>query len=247
MSLTHNGHNDLADSWMPDPRIGDDGFEHGGVSALGEVVVAELNRLGIMVDVSHASKATVLDLARLSRAPLIASHSGVRAIAGTERNMDDEMMLALAGTGGVMQTVALGSFVRDVPEARRLAIQALRAEFGIGRDRRPQDLTPAERSEYVARMAAIDGQWAAVTVQDYVDHIDYAVRLIGIDHVGISSDFDGGGGVAGWSNAAETFNVTLELVRRGYSDDEIRKLWGGNLLRVWRETERVAARLQARS
>lgn len=245
MSLTHNGHNDLADSWLPDPRIGDDGVEHNGVSALGRQVVAELNRLGIMVDVSHASKATTLQLAEISRAPLIASHSGVRALATTERNMDDEMLRAVARTGGVVQTVALGAFVRDPPPERQAAVQALRAEFGIGRDRRPQQLTPAERSAYAARMAEIDARWAPVTLQDYVDHIDYAVELIGIDHVGISSDFDGGGGVLGWGSAAETFNVTLELVRRGYTDDEIRKLWGGNLLRVWRDAERVARELQA--
>jgi membrane dipeptidase len=245
LSLTHNGHNDLADSWTPDARIGDSGFEHNGVSALGEQVVAELNRLGIMVDVSHASKAATLHLARISKAPLIASHSGVRAIASIERNMDDEMMRALAATGGVMHTVALGSFVKDVPRARQDAVQALRAEYSFGPARRPQDLTSAERAAYTDKMAAIDARWPPATLRDYVDHIDYAVRLIGIDHVGISSDFDGGGGLAGWNNAAETFNVTLELVRRGYSEDEIRKLWGGNLLRVWRATEDVARSLQA--
>jgi membrane dipeptidase len=245
MSLTHNGHNDLADSWLPDPRIGDTGFEHNGLSALGEQVVAELNRLGIMVDVSHASKAATLHLARISKAPLIASHSGVRAIASTERNMDDEMMRALAATGGVMQTVALGSFVQDVPQPRQEALQALRAEYRLGAGRRPQDLTSSERAAYTARMAEIDAHWPPATVADFVDHIDYAVRLIGIDHVGISSDFDGGGGIVGWNNAAETFNVTLELVRRGYGEAEIRKLWGGNLLRVWRATESAARSLQA--
>jgi membrane dipeptidase len=245
-SLTHNGHNDLADSWLPDPGIGDRGFEHGGVSALGEQVVAELNRLGIMVDVSHASKATTLHLARISRAPLIASHSGVRALARTERNMDDEMMRALAATGGVMQTVALGAFVTDPPAARVEATRVLRERFGIGPGgRRMQQLSASERAEFAAGMAEIERRWPSPTVQDYVDHIDYAVRLIGIDHVGISSDFDGGGGVRGWNNAAETFNLTLELVRRGYSEDDIRKLWGGNLLRVWRETELVARELQA--
>jgi membrane dipeptidase len=245
MSLTHNGHNDLADSWLPNPRIGDTGFEHGGVSPFGEEVVAELNRLGIMVDVSHASKATTLHLARISRAPLIASHSGVRALASTERNMDDAMMRALAATGGVMQTVALASFVKDTPPARQQALQDLRAEYGLGAGRRPQDLAGSDLAAYEAGMADIDRRWPPVTLADYVDHIDYAVRLIGIDHVGISSDFDGGGGVAGWNNAAETFNVTLELVRRGYSEEDIRKLWGGNLLRVWRDTERVARSMQA--
>jgi membrane dipeptidase len=244
MTLSHNGHNDIADSWQPNARIGDDGPEHNGLSRFGEEVVAEMNRLGIMVDVSHISKAAMLHAARISRAPVMASHSSARAIATTERNMDDEMMRALAATGGVMQTVALGSFVKDTPPARQQALQALRTEFGIGGDRRVQDLSEVERRAYDTRMGDIEKQWPAATLADFVDHIDYAVKLIGIDHVGISSDFDGGGGVTGWNSAAETFNVTLELVRRGYSEDEIRKLWGGNLLRVWRETERVARELQ---
>jgi membrane dipeptidase len=245
MTLTHNGHNDIGDSWRP--AAYDDGFEHGGLSPFGEQVVAEMNRLGIMVDISHVSKATMLHAARVSRAPVMASHSSVRALASTERNMDDEMMRALAASGGVMHTVALGSFVKDTPPQRTEAQAALRAEFGIGGERRVQDLPDAERARYDARLAEIAARWPAATLQDFVDHIDYAVRLIGIDHVGISSDFDGGGGVTGWNDASETFNVTLELVRRGYSEEQIRKLWGGNLLRVWRETERVARELQAQA
>jgi membrane dipeptidase len=247
MTLSHNGHNDIADSWQPSARNGDDGPEHSGLSRFGEEVVAEMNRLGIMVDVSHISKAAMLHAARVSRAPVMASHSSVRAIATTERNMDDEMMRALAATGGVMQTVALGSFVKDTPPARQQALQSLRTEFGIGGDRRVQDLSEVERQSYDAKMSDIETQWPAATLADFVDHIDYAVKLMGIDHVGISSDFDGGGGVTGWNSAAETFNVTLELVRRGYSEDEIRKLWGGNLLRVWRQAERVARELQGQS
>jgi membrane dipeptidase len=244
MTLTHNGHNDIGDSWRP--AAWEDGFEYNGLSAFGEQVVAEMNRLGIMIDVSHVSKATMLHATRVSRAPVMASHSGVRAIASTQRNMDDEMMRALAASGGVMHTVALGSFVKDAPVARINAVNALRREFGIDGDRRLQQLTREQQAAYAARMAAIERRWPSATLADYVDHIDYAVNLIGIDHVGISSDFDGGGGVPGWNSAAETFNVTLELVRRGYTEDQIRKLWGGNLLRVWRETERVARELQAR-
>lgn len=244
MTLAHNGHNDIADSWQPSARSGDTGFEHNGLSAFGEQVVAEMNRLGIMVDVSHISKAAMLHAARISRAPVMASHSSVRAIASIERNMDDEMMRALAASGGVMQTVALASFVKDTPPERQQAVQAVRTQFGIGGNTRVQDLAADERARYDAAMADIERRWPAATVQDFVDHIDYAVRLIGIDHVGISSDFDGGGGVVGWNSAAETFNVTLELVRRGYTEEQIRKLWGGNLLRVWRETERVARELR---
>jgi membrane dipeptidase len=242
MTLTHNGHNAIGDSWRPGSW--EQGFRHNGLSPFGERVVAEMNRLGIMVDIAHVSKATMLHAARVSRAPVMSSHSSVRAIATTERNMDDEMMRALAATGGVMHTTALASFVKDVPPQRTAAQAALREEFGIGADRRVQDLSDSERARYDARMAEIAARWPSATLQDYVDHIDYAVRLIGIDHVGISSDFDGGGGVPGWNDASETFNVTLELVRRGYSEEDIRKLWGGNLLRVWREVERVAAEMR---
>lgn len=240
MTLAHNGHNDIADSWQPSARSGDEGFEHNGLSEFGEQVVAEMNRLGIMVDVSHISKAAALHAARITRAPIIASHSSARAVTSTERNMDDEMMRALAATGGVMQTVAFASYVKEQPPERQEAIRQLRGELGITGRGGLQNLDDAARALYQARMARIEQRWPSASLSDFVDHVDYAVNLIGIDHVGISSDFDGGGGVTGWSNAAETFNVTLELVRRGYSEEDIRKLWGGNLLRVWRETERVA-------
>ena len=241
MTLAHNGHNDIADSWQPSARSGDEGFEHNGLSPFGEQVVAEMNRLGIMVDVSHISKAAALHAARISRAPIIASHSSARALTPIERNMDDEMMRALAATGGVMQTVAFAGYVKAQPAERQEAIRALREQLGIAGGRGGmQNLDDVARARYDAGMAAIESRWPPASVSDFVDHIDYAVELIGIDHVGISSDFDGGGGVAGWSSAAETFNVTLELVRRGYSEEDIGKLWGGNLLRVWREAERVA-------
>jgi membrane dipeptidase len=244
MTLAHNGHNDIADSWQPSARSGDEGFEHNGLSAFGEQVVAEMNRLGIMVDVSHISKAAALHAARISRAPILASHSSARALTSIERNMDDEMMRALAATGGVMQTVAFAGYVKEQPPERQQAIQALRQEMGITGGRgATQNLDDAVRVRYLAGMAEIEEKWPPANVSDFVDHIDYAVDLIGIDHVGISSDFDGGGGVTGWANAAETLGVTLELVRRGYSEDDIRKLWGGNLLRVWRETEPVAQEL----
>jgi membrane dipeptidase len=147
--------------------------------------------------VSHASKAAALDAIRLSRAPVIASHSSVHALNDHVRNMDDETMSALARKGGVMQLVALGDYVKP-PGAEQ------------------------------------------ATLADFVNHIDYAVRLIGVDHVGIASDFDGGGGVVGWKDASETVNVTAELLRRGYSEQDIAKIWGGNLIRVWREAERLA-------
>jgi membrane dipeptidase len=266
MTLTHNGHNDIGDSNTPATP------EHNGLSPFGEQVVREMNRVGMMVDVSHVGKKTMLDAVRLSRAPVIASHSSTTALANVPRNMDDEQLRALKANGGVMQTVALGGYVRIAAPQRDTALRALRAEFGVtaGRGGRGgggggrggagaagttgagapttppamtvEQLPPDRRAEYDRRLAEIDAKWPAAVpnVQDFVNHIDHAVKLIGIDHVGISSDFDGGGGIAGWNDASETFNVTLELVRRGYTEEQIAKLWSGNLLRVWREVERVA-------
>ena len=240
ITLAHGGHNDIADSSTPRESLGDDGPEHDGISDFGEQVVAEMNRLGIMVDVSHISKAAMLDAVRLSKAPVIASHSSTKAIADVARNMDDEQLLALKENGGVMQTVALGAFVKKTPEAKTEAITALRDEMGIEGFGGLRDLSPEKRTEYDAERAKIEEQWPGANVQQFVNHIDHAVKLIGIEHVGISSDFDGGGGITGWDNASETLNVTLELVRRGYSEEDIKKLWGENLLRVWRQVEQVA-------
>ena len=251
ITLSHNGHNDICDS--ANPADGEPEAEHNGVSEFGKQVIAEMNRLGIMVDVSHISKKSALDAIRLSKAPVIASHSGAAAVNKNPRNMDDEALLALKKNGGVVQCVALGSFVKTqpVPPERQQALAALRKEFGLpdgrggmgGMRRAMQALSEEQRSAFREQMRAIDQKYpmAPVTVGDFVDHIDHAVKLIGIDHVGISSDFDGGGGVQGWNNAGETFNVTLELVRRGYTEEEIAKLWGLNLLRVWKSVERVAA------
>ena len=242
ITLAHGGHNDIADSSTPRDHLDDGPEEHGGISEFGEEVIAEMNRLGIMVDVSHISKNAMLDAARLSRAPVIASHSSVRALADHPRNMDDEQLVALKANGGVMQTVAFDSYVKVPPPEKVAARTSLAEDMGITR-RNFNTLTSEKREAYFEGIREIDAQWPGATVSDFVDHIDYAVDLIGIDHVGISSDFDGGGGVEGWDNAAETLNVTIELVRRGYTEDEIAKLWSGNVLRVWREVERVAAEM----
>ena len=244
VTLTHNGHNDIGDSSDPVARLGDEESEHGGLSAFGEQVVQEMNRLGMMVDVSHVAKSTMLDAVRISRAPIIASHSATKALADVSRNMDDEQLLALKTNGGVIQVVALGSFDKVDPPEKRDAQQAIRQEMGITDRAAFRSLTDEQRAEYRRRMEELDERWPRANVQDFVNHIDYAVKLIGIDHVGISSDFDGGGGVVGYQDASEAFNVTLELVRRGYAEEEIAKLWGGNLLRVWREVEHTAQVMQ---
>jgi membrane dipeptidase len=165
------------------------------------------------------------------------------------RNLDDEQLLAMKENGGVAQMVALGSFVKLQPE-RREATMALREELGIRRIPRSEidAMSEEERADFEAKMATyqervaeLDTLYPPANIQGYVDHIDHAVELIGIDHVGISSDFDGGGGLQGWNDASEAANVTVELVARGYSEEEIAKLWGQNLLRVWREVEAVAS------
>ena len=243
MTLAHGGHNDVADSATPREALGDAESEHGGVSPFGARVIAEMNRLGMLVDVSHVSRAAMLDAVRLSEAPVIASHSSMRALMPHPRNLDDEQLLALAGSGGVVQTVALGAFLSETAALRAAEYRNIRGAFGMIPGQQPEELGAEPYEDYVGRMEALDERWPDATVADFVDHVDYAVNLIGVDHVGISSDFDGGGGVAGWSDASETLNVTVELVRRGYSEEEIARLWGGNLLRVWGEAEAVAERL----
>jgi membrane dipeptidase len=195
MTLVHNGHNDIGDSAQPQERFNDMEAEHGGLSDFGFEVVEEMNRLGILVDISHVSRQTMLDATRHSQVPVIASHSSVTSMADHPRNMNDEQLLALQDNGGVVQIVAFNPYLRLDPPS---------------------------------------------SVDDLVDHIDYAVNLIGVEHVGISSDFGGGGGIEGWSGALETFNVTLELVRRGYSEEDIAMIWGGNVLRILATAERFS-------
>jgi membrane dipeptidase len=286
MSLAHNGNSQLADSNTGETQ----GYLYNnGLSPLGREVIAEMNRLGMMVDLSHPSKGANMEAMRLSQAPVIASHSGVRALANVSRNMDDEQLLALKKNGGVIQVVGFASYVKTDSKERIDALAKLREEFGLtaaggrggggrgrgegasadrvcpvegataapgrgargggrGRGNAGLDaLSPERRAEYDKRLAEIDAKLPPApraNVKDFVNHIDYAVKLIGIDHVGISSDFDGGGGIDGWNSAAEAFNVTLELVRRGYTEEQIGKLWSGNLLRVWGEVEKVSQKLQ---
>ena len=265
MSLAHNGHSQFADSNTGER---DDVWLYNGLSDLGRQAIAEMNRLGIMIDISHPSKESNMQAMELSQAPVIASHSSARAMNDHSRNLDDEQLMALKENGGVVQTVAFRSYVDgpknaaygDATQAVRNAVaEEMDFEFigGRGRGGRGalQALSEEDRAAYQAGLARVTEAAAAriaaevteepVGVSDFVDHIDYLVELIGIEHVGISSDFDGGGGVEGWNSAAETFNVTLELVRRGYSEEDIDMIWSGNLLRVLDEVQAVAARIQA--
>lgn len=201
MTLTHNGHNLLADSCNPRADLGDAQTLHGGLSDLGRDAIAEMNRLGMLVDVSHVSRQASLQAAMHSRTPVLATHSCVRALCDVARNVDDTLLDALRDTEGMVSITGLSAFLR--------------------RGAKPDE----------------------VSVADYADHIDHVVKRCGLAHVGISSDFDGGGGFTGWADASESANLTAELARRGYGATEIEAMWSGNFLRLLARAEDVAAEL----
>lgn len=253
MSLAHQGHSQLSDSNTGEAI----GWKWNGLSPLGKEVIAEMNKWGIMVDVSHPSKESMMQTLAITKAPIIASHSSVRALCDVSRNMDDEQLLALKANNGVIQIVGFSSYLKTDSAERRTALKQVLSEFNVpsnvsvvGIRRGPVGgISEEQREALLKRLSEVDAKFPPPTranVRDLVNHIDYAVKKIGIDHVGISSDFDGGGGIDGWNHAGETFNVTLELVRRGYTEEQIGKLWSGNLLRVMADVEKVAKNLQAK-
>ena len=261
MSLSHNGHSQFIDSNTGER---DDVWLHNGLSELGREAIKEMNKWGIMIDLSHPSKLGNMESMRLSRAPVIASHSSARALNDVSRNLDDEELMMLKENGGVVQTVAFRSYLdSDKHSKNQEAFNALIDEVGAEMDftrltrQEVRALSTEERDTYLAQFREVRAKAREredsevnpiappVDVADFVDHVDYLVNLIGIEHVGLSSDFDGGGGVDGWADASETFNVTLELVKRGYTEEQIEMLWSGNLLRVLDEVQRIAAEIQA--
>lgn len=240
VSLTHYGNNQFGGSAnaLDGMSPGDDA----PLTPLGRELVAALNDLGIMVDVSHVGHASMMEAVALSRAPVIASHSSAAAVYPDPRNLDDEQLRAIADNGGVAQMVAYRRFIRAQSPEQIAETEALRETFGVHSSADFASLTPEERAAYIGEYRAIRARYPDVTVAEFVDHIDHAVEVAGIDHVGIASDFDGGGGVLGWDNAAETMSVTEELLARGYSESHMAKLWGGNVLRVMRAVEAAATR-----
>ena len=238
MALPHDIHIEPFDV---EDFSGDD-FDGNGLTPLAPSIIDEMNRLGMAVDISHLSRTAMLEAVSLSRAPVIASNSAIRKLRDHSWNLDDDQLIALRENGGVVQVVAFGALLTDDAALRRREYNNIRGAFGMIPGQQPEELGAEPYEDYIGRMEALDDRYPDATVSDFVDHIDYAVRLIGIDHVGISSDFDGGGGISGWNHAGETLNVTVELIRRGYGEAEIAKLWGGNLLRVLREVESVAGR-----
>ncbi|MFC2133090.1 dipeptidase [Bacteroidota bacterium] len=244
ITLSHWRNNQICDSST------DDSPKHGGLSDFGKEVVKEMNLLGMMCDASHIAESSFWDLIEISEAPIIASHSGCYAITPHARNLTDKQLTALAENGGVIQIVALGSFIESMNHKK--AVEDIIAEVGLvdweniySMSDEEKELKKSLFDEFERRQKEVEATYPDATILDYVDHIDHAVKVAGIDHVGIGTDFDGGAGIPGFNNHSEALNVTIELVKRGYTEEEIIKILGGNLLRVWNEVEKVSAKLQS--
>ena len=241
ITLVHSSNNDLADS-ATDPN----GAEHDGISEFGSRVVNEMNRLGIMVDVSHGSDSVFYDAIQLSKAPIIATHSNARAVTNHKRNMTDEMLKQIAENGGVVQLTMLSSYLRETPPniKRDSAINSLRSNM-----KNIDKMSNKEKLALRSRYQKINKKYPdpPATVKHVVDHIDHIVKIAGIDHVGIGCDFDGGGGIEGVYDASEVMNITIELVRRGYTEEQIEKIWGGNLIRVFKDVQAVSEKIKSNS
>ncbi len=243
--FVHAGNNDWADSSRPNPGLGDTPDALGGLSEIGKKSIPELNRLGIIIDVSQLTPAGVFQVLQTSKAPVIASHSGIRARVDVTRNLTNDELRAIGARGGVVHIVTFATYLRSLPQLTA-AREAVFAKFGLKTtDDARSKLSAADYEKFRAAYAENSSKSPSyVTLGDWLDSVDYAVRLIGIDHVGLSTDFNHGGGVTGYANVGEAQNVTRELLLRGYSEADIAKLWGGNFLRVFREVEATAKRLQ---
>jgi membrane dipeptidase len=243
ITLCHSANNEICDSSTDEKN----GPEWNGLSPFGEKVVGAMNRLGMIIDVSHLSDSSFYDVIRLSRAPVVASHSCCRALCDHPRNLTDDMLTALAKNGGVIQICFVSSFVKETkPNPRRDAAikkerEAIREKYGDYDQIEDPKIKEEYRNAYYSLFDKYPQKQA--TVKDLVNHIDHVVKLIGIDHVGIGTDFDGGGGLDGCNDVSELPNVTIELVRRGYSEEDIRKIWGGNFIRAFREIIEVGRKL----
>lgn len=232
LGFVHAGHNQFADSSRPALQFGDRLSENGGLSPLGKAAVRRLNDLGVLIDVSQLSDAAFDDVLKLTRAPVIASHSDIRSLVDTGRNLTDHQLDALKANGGVIAINAFSAYLRNRSPATLKAVADLQREFGLPTvDGKP--IATARQAEYDRRYHDIVAKEPKASVTDLVNAVDYAVKRISIDHVALSSDFNHGGGIVGWSDVSEVRNVTAELKRRGYSAADIDKLWGGNVLRVW--------------
>jgi membrane dipeptidase len=239
LTLCHTRHNDICDSSTDTTRS-----PWNGLSPFGEEVVKEINRLGMLIDVSHISDSAFWDVLRTSKAPVIASHSACRVLASSPRNLDDDMLRALADRGGVVQICLVSFYLKTVPPnpAKESALDSIRQVYGDWDKAVDPAVQEKRRNAYYAVMRRYPDPMA--TVAEFVDHIDHAVKIVGIDHVGFGSDLDGGGGVEECNDVTQYPRITEELVRRGYNEGQIRKIWGGNTLRVLDKVAGIARSLQ---
>jgi len=240
ITLSHTRNNEISDSSTDSTK------QWGGLSPLGEKVVMEMNRLGIMVDISHVHDDTFWDVIAITKAPVIASHSSAFALRDHPRNMNDEMLKAVKKNGGVVQVCLLGDYIKKMPPnpEREEALKPWQEKI---RAMRRGELRAQEADSVRQIFQEINAKYPPnrPTLQDAVDHIDHMKKIMGIDHIGIGSDFDGGGGLNGVNDVSEMPNLTAELLRRGYSEKDIRKIWGGNLMRVFSEVVKVAKKMQS--
>ncbi|MHA1349948.1 MAG: dipeptidase [Promethearchaeota archaeon] len=245
ITLSHIGHNQICDSNL---NPNGDSTLHNGLSSFGKEVVLEMNRLGMIIDVAHISKQSVLDVITLSKAPVMCSHCGIKSIGGVGNVWDDDQLDALKTNGGVIHIVGLNRAIKSMSEAKEIEINNLRVEFDFPVEFWAffnvfNDAPDDKRSPYYQRLSEIEKKYPPANVRDYVDHIDYVITRIGIDHVGISSDFyERTYCLDGWKDVSENINVTRELVKRGYSKIDIEKIWSGNILQLWQNVEKVATK-----
>ncbi|UEL26067.1 pyoverdine-tailoring dipeptidase-like protein PvdM [Pseudomonas fluorescens] len=255
--FSYIGNNAWSDSSRPLPFFNDSTDALEGLSAIGQQAVHRLNDLGVIIDVSQMSTKAVEQVAQLSRTLMVASHSAPRASVDIPRNLSDKELQLIKNSGGVVQVVGFPAYLRPLSQPTQAKLNALRARFdlpplpNLAMALMPGDAIIAAWSEqkfgqYASALYAILDEEPKASLKDWGDAIDYTVRKIGIDHVGISSDFNDGGGIQGWENVGEVRNVTAELIQRGYSEADIAKLWGGNFLRVWDQVQKAAKPLANR-
>ena len=234
MTLSHIGHNQISDSSLPKKSLKNEIEMHGGLSNFGKITIKKMNELGMMIDISHVSDKSALQAIQLSYHPVIASHSGARSVADHPRNIPDNIIREIAKKGGVIQVVAFSSYVKVNKKRTESIINLRDSILTMTGDNNFIPEKHMKLIEYKNGMDKINKKFPLPGIDSFIDHIDHIVDLVGIDYVGISSDFGGGGGIEGWSNASQTFNITNSLLLRGYSKDEVNKIWSENFLRVWK-------------
>jgi len=250
ITLCHNGHNQICTSHNNPEGTS---VHYDGLSLFGRKVIEEMNRLGIMIDVSHLSKKSMLEAVEVSKTPVIASHTGCRSLCDISRNMDDDQILAIQKCNGVISIFAINEFLKKNSKKRIDAIHKLRLSFDFPTDLpgflRAFSHTRKNKQEmYLKRVESVDKKFPPAGTKDLVDHIDHVVKLAGIDHVGIGSDyFSSLLSLDGMMDAGEAFHITIELVRRGYTEEDIKKIWSGNIIRVWEKVSSAASEFRKRS